>query len=168
MKFEGKEIYVDGTKNVRRAELFSQVEGINLKVIHLVRDGRGFCNSWVKNRSADKEDGLKIAARDWNNYISQADEFSNRYPDIPVLTLKYEDLCNNLSFQQLKIQEFLDVSGEWDKGSSRTFHILGNRMRRSFNGEIKQDLSWQSELSAGQIKSIERIMKEQMERYGCV
>lgn len=168
IEIEGKKIYVDGTKNIRRAELLSQTENLNVRVIHLIRDGRGFCNSWIKNRSANKEKGLKIAARDWNNYITRVDTFSKRYPDIPVLTLKYEDLCTDLYLQYSKITNFLDTSGKWHKECGNPFHILGNRMRRSFNGKIKQDLSWQTELDLDDIKVIESIMKDQMERYGYI
>ena len=165
LMFEKKSIYIDGTKNVRRAELFARADNVNLKIIHLIRDGRGFCNSWVKNRGVSKEEGLQVAARDWNNYILQVDEFSKRYPDVPVLTVKYEDLCMYLDRQKSKIYKFLGLTGIWGIIGGNSFHILGNRMRRSFSGEIQQDLSWQAELSNEQIELIESIMKKQLKRY---
>ena len=168
LEFDKKRVYVDGNKNIRRAELFSREKNINLKVIHLIRDGRGFCNSWVKNRGIDREEGLKTAAIDWNNYIAQVDEFSNRYPDIPVLIVKYEDLCTSLDLQHIRVQEFLGLSSSWKGWTGKPFHILGNRMRRSFTGKIKQDLTWQSELSPEQIAFVESIMKNQLERYGYI
>ncbi len=35
-------MYLDGTKSVRRAALFAAAPEVRMKVIHLVRDGRGF------------------------------------------------------------------------------------------------------------------------------
>jgi hypothetical protein len=134
-------------------------------VIHLIRDGRGFCNSWVKNRDSNKEAGFEVAAHGWNDYILQVDEFSDRYPEVPVLTVRYEDLFTNLEDQESKIQDFLNLTGKWEKIGGHSFHILGNRMRRSFSGDKQQDLSWQSELSLEQIKQIELIMKKQLRRY---
>lgn len=168
LKLEGKKIYIDGTKNIRRAELFVGADNVNIKVIHLIRDGRGFCNSWVKNRGCSKESGLEVAANDWNDYILQVDEFSNRYPEVPVLTVKYEDLCRDLEVQQSRIQDFMSLAGRWEKVGGNPFHILGNRMRRSFSGDIQEDLSWQSELSSEQVEQIESIMKKQLERYGYI
>src|SRR5579872_7478740 len=38
----GAPIYLDGTKSVRRAQLFARDGRSDIKVIHLIRDGRGF------------------------------------------------------------------------------------------------------------------------------
>ena len=66
--YSAKSIYVDGTKNIRRAEILSQYGNYNSKVIHLVRDARGFCNSWSKNRGVDLITGLQAAIKCWNDY----------------------------------------------------------------------------------------------------
>ena len=47
-EFEGSSFYVDGTKSIRRAELFAKYIESTFKVIHLIRDGRAFCYSYDK------------------------------------------------------------------------------------------------------------------------
>lgn len=139
---EGSTVYVDGTKSVRRAELFSKHSKSPFKIIHLIRDGRGFCYSYIKNNRLPKEK-LPQAAKAWLEYIQLVDIFSFRHPNIPVMTIRHEDLCRNPKAGSSDICEFLELffDDNMSKGINKQYHILGNVMRKSFNGKAKENLS---------------------------
>jgi len=164
IKIKKASIYMDGMKTVRRAEIFSNEKKCQLKVVHLVRDGRGFCNSYSNITKRSISYGAKI----WLRYIKMVDEYSLRNPNIPILTVRYEDICNNLKGTMTFICDFLGIAYEerlLGKNLS-VFHVLGNRMRMDFKGEIRADLRWKKELSEREIDEITRIMRGELVRFG--
>lgn len=168
-KLDGSKLYLDGTKSIRRAELFARHSQLPFKIIHLVRDGRGFCYSYIKNNRLPK-DKLPHVAKAWLEYIELVDIFSLRYPDIPVMIIRYEDLCSNLNGALSQVCEFLELPSEdsMTKGFSKPYHMLGNAMRKTFDGKVKEDLSWQSTLTHGEIAKITNLMKNNLTRFGYI
>ena len=71
-EYTNASIYMDGTKSIRRAQLFARDNKMQLQVIHLVRDGRAFCSSYIKNNKLGI-DSLGKAARKWKEYIQFTD-----------------------------------------------------------------------------------------------
>jgi len=94
LNYTRKETYVDGTKSIRRAYLLANDNRLDVKLLHLVRDGRAFCCSFIKARKLPIS-SVSLAAKEWQKYIKDVDKFSNRFPGIPVKTVRYEDLCRN-------------------------------------------------------------------------
>lgn len=160
-------VYIDGTKSVRRAELFAKFLKSNIKVLYLVRDGRAFCYSYIKNNHFTK-DKLPEAAKAWLEYIELIDEFSSRYPKVQIMTIRYEDLCRNLRKALSEICEFLDLPVDLNMidNIQKPYHIFGNVMRKHFNGNVKEALSWKSELTAGEIDMITSFMEKDLRRFG--
>lgn len=161
--------YVDGTKSIRRLQLFAKhfkTEKIN--VVHLVRDGRAFCNSFRKNRKIN-ENQIILAAQEWNEYIELVDEIQRRHTNINLLTIRYEDICRERDKFTGKFFNLLDISSFNDfRNSIKQSHMLGNRMRKDFTFDIKEDLSWKHELSKDSIDTISKIMSKNLSRYGYV
>ena len=165
-RYSGSDCYIDGTKSIRRTELFFQYATSNIKIVYLVRDGRGFCRSYMKNRGLAGEQ-LDRAADAWLEYIRLVDIFSKRYPSVDILTVRYEDLCNHLPETLAKVCGFLNLSYEEKMvGGPREHHMLGNRMRSSFDGTIKEDLSWREKFTQGEIQRLNERMRPELERYG--
>ncbi|MFZ5568864.1 MAG: sulfotransferase [Thermodesulfobacteriota bacterium] len=165
--FEGSDLYIDGTKSVRRAELFAQYQPEPFRIVYLLRDGRGFCRSFLKNRKLDNTH-LALAANTWREYIQMVDRFILRNPDIPVLMIRYEDICRNPEMILSQVTDFLEV--ERDPAMltdfSREYHILGNVMRKGFNGRVTEDLSWQTVFSGKEIDVMTAIMRSDLVRFG--
>lgn len=160
--------YVDGTKAIRRADLFAKYENIRLKVLYLVRDGRAFCYSYVKNMKLAKNE-LSIAANMWLKHIQIVDRFHRRNPGVPFMVLRYEDLCRAPDEMCNRLCQFIGIRNEniFDELHVRSErHILGNRMRLNFGGSIVEDISWQNVLSLKERKLIEELMAEGLDRYG--
>lgn len=161
----GASIYLDGTKSIRRAQLFARDDRCDMKILHLVRDGRGFCASDIKNtRGATRPTD---AAQAWVSYIEHVDRLAKLFPSVPVLVVRYEDLCRSTAEVMRTICGYLDIPYE-EPGADpmRGAHILGNRMRRKFNGEIQEDTSWKERLDQDTQTQLTSMMKPQLERFG--
>lgn len=165
-RLAGASIYLDGTKSTRRAQLFARDARSEMKAIHMIRDGRGFCRSYLKNWPHDAR-SVATPAHLWLRYISQVDKFARAFPNIPLLTVRYEDLCHSTAETMKAVYQFLEIPyEEFDKTALRTAHLLGNEMRRRFNGEIREDTSWKTELDASTQRKATSIMESGLRRFG--
>jgi hypothetical protein len=159
-------VYVDGSKSVRRARLFARSGGVHLKVIHLVRDGRAFCFSYLKNHELPRT-RLPAATRAWLKNLKAVERFHALFPHVPVLNVRYEDLCRDLPETMQRICRFLAVPYEptLEYSDARPCHVLGNRMRLTFSGQVQECLRWQGEFSPEDIAFLNRTLRSQLERY---
>jgi Sulfotransferase domain len=100
VRVSGASVVVDSTKHASTAFLLRRVPRLDLRVVHLVRDGRGVAYSWMKEvrkpEALDREAYLdryppaRMGAR-WVTYNSLVHLLrSDR--DIPSLLVRYEDL----------------------------------------------------------------------------
>jgi hypothetical protein len=165
-RFAGAPIYMDGTKSIRRAQLFAGDDRSEMKVLHLIRDGRGFCVSCVNNLE-DSEPTLTDAAKMWRRYIARVDRFSRAFPSVPVLVVRYEDLCRSTTETIRGICQFLEIPyEELNVGGMKGAHILGHRMSRNFDGTIVENTSWRETLDHDTQIKLTALMKRQLERFG--
>lgn len=161
----GASIYLDGTKSIRRAQLFARDDRCAMKVVHLVRDGRGFCASYLKNMQ--QVPSWSDAVEAWVSYLAQVDQFSRTFPSVPALVVRYEDLCRSTPEVIRSICQFLDIPYEEPPANMMEgAHILGNRMRRKFNGEIIEDTSWKEKLDSRTQTELTSLMKPQLQQLG--
>jgi hypothetical protein len=165
-RLAGAPIYLDGTKSVRRAQMFARHIPHDMKVLHLVRDGRAFCVSYQKYERSQPT--LNQAANAWLSYIAQIDQFTAAFPLVPVLTTRYEDLCRSTAETLGTVCRFLEIPYE-DLVSADTTehtHILGNEMRKTFTGSIVESTSWREKLDRSTQLKLTSLMKNQLERFG--
>ena len=145
---EGTNTFLDTTKNPLQIRFLSRHPGINLKVIALVRDGRAVMNSLlIKEKIYTPESaiaawlyGNRNLERAVSHYISPQD----------VFRLRLEDLCNDPDVTLKSLFRFLNVDHnvKLDFSDRSRFHIVGNYMRHTFNGEVRRpDESWKRQLS---------------------
>jgi hypothetical protein len=167
LRLRGAQVYVDGSKSIRRALLFAASGQVRLKVIHLVRDGRAFCFSYLKNNKLPRN-RLAAAARAWLGSIQSVDRFRARMPGVPVLNVRYEDLCRDLPATLHRLCQFLGLSYEpgLERPAAEAYHVLGNRMRMVFSGQIEECRRWQREFGAAEIDFLDNTMRKSLERYG--
>jgi len=165
-RLAGAPIYLDGTKSTRRAQLFARDGRSEMKVIHMIRDGRGFSHSYLKHWSHETRN-VATPARLWLRYISEVDKFAKAFPSVPLLTVRYEDLCRSTTETMKTVYRFLDVPyEEFDGTAPQPTHLLGNRMRRSFDGKIREDTSWKQEMDSRTERRATSIMKSGLRRFG--
>jgi hypothetical protein len=166
LRLRQAQVYVDGTKSVRRALLFAGSARVRLKVIHLVRDGRGFCFSYLKNHKLPRTQ-LPVSARIWLKNIEAVDRFQARLPHVPLLNVRYEDLCRELPDTLHRVCEFLEVPYEpiLECPKTRTCHVLGNRMRLNFSGQVEECRRWQREFAPEEIDLLNRVLQATLARF---
>ncbi len=169
LTFSDTIVYVDGTKDWRRAELFATAERINMKAIHLVRDGRGFCNSYIKNKKLGKK-GLSKAAKAWVRHVHECDVFRELFPGIPFMTVRYEDICHAYTETINKVCAFLGIPSDVEllNNADRSSHVIGNRMRMKFQGSIQEDRSWEEMLTNDEIRRITDQMRDALRRFNYI
>lgn len=172
MRISGASMYLDGTKSIRRAQLLARSDRCEMKVLHMVRDGRGFSLSYVNAMTAARQTenaSVTSAAKAWTRYIAWVDEFSRDFPAIPVLTVRYEDLCRSTAETIRSICAFLELPYEdVTMGTMKGIHILGNSMRRKFNGEIVEDTAWRYAFDQRTQSVMTLMMRRELERFGYV
>ncbi|MDA3778646.1 MAG: sulfotransferase [Bacteroidales bacterium] len=109
-------------KTPRNIEYFDKIinyYGINVKLIHLIRDGRDIVTS---KHPAHNTNEYWVDIEKWVNNV----QFGLKYADYPnVHTVKYEDLINNFDTEIKKISNFLGEKyipsqEEWIKKTSLT------------------------------------------------
>ena len=165
-RIAGAPIYLDGTKSVRRAQLFARDGRSDMKALHLIRDGRGFSSSDLKNTPNQT---VTASVKEWLGYIAQVDRFSKSFPSVPVLVVRYEDLCRSTEKTLRSIYEIIGVPYEQaGAGIMDGAHILGNRMRKAFTGTITEDASWKEKLDPGTQALLTSLTKPQLERFGYI
>ena len=160
-------IYVDGTKSIRRVDLFARFSDKPIKVLHMIRDGRKFAASY-KNVRKPTGDPVVEAAKHWNSYIDMIDTLTRRHRRIELKMIRHEDLCSNKESTVEGICEFLNV--DYDSTifqfEKKQYHVLGNKMRHKFDGTIRESSSWRNVLSKSDVNNLTSLIRINLDRFG--
>lgn len=154
----GARVLVDTSKERMRARDLRHWLGMDLRVIHLVRDPRGVVASSVR-RGRDGGD-VRAAAVRWSKINAAILNAMAALPEDRRLVVRYEDLCTDPDAVLRRIARFLDLDpGRVAEATDRERHVLGNRTRLVPITEIRLDERWRSELSADQVERIGRVTR---------
>jgi hypothetical protein len=157
--------FLDSSKRPERATFMRRFGDFDeMRVIHLVRDGRAVSWSNMKNLQVGPEE----AALSWLADNHGSEHARRFFPDDCWMTLRYEDLCSDPQGTLEKVYGFMGVPAKNGLNDFRSVdhHIIGNRMRLSATSEIRLDESWKQALSPEQRSSIERRVGTLNRRYG--
>jgi hypothetical protein len=161
----GKRYVVDSSKSARhyagRALALSRHTRFNVKVIHLVRDGRGVC--WSTMRGAASPEARRPSKRQsasyWRalmswmaaNYLALLTTWM--LPKDAVLKVRYEDLCESPAMELARVGDFvgLDMCRVIEMIEAREelqvgHNVGGNRVRFADRLRFKPDREWQRKL----------------------
>lgn len=123
-----------------------------MKVIFLVRDGRGVCKSLMKRQDLTMEE----AAKKWNRFNWNLRLVLKTIPNDQIYLLKYEDFCKDTNKQLALIGNFI---GSDEKlaihplEKELSHDIGGNPMRfRRAEKEIALDESWKQIITSQELK----------------
>ena len=162
---KGGSTFLDSSKRPERATLMRRFGGFDdMRVIHLVRDGRAVSWSTMKNLNVDPQE----ATRSWladNHGCEHARRF---FPADRWMTLRYEDLCTDPLKTLEKVYGFIGVPAKNGVHDFRATsqHIIGNRMRLSTTSEIRLDESWKQALTPEQMTYVDQRVAPLNRRYG--
>lgn len=136
----------DASNNPRRLKLLLEADLFPISVLHLVRDGRGVLNSYFR-----KYGSFYIGFRRWALPAVWAFTLRRRFPRVPWLRVRYEDLATQPESYVRRICAFLDLPFEPEMlvGFSRRTYagMMGNLGTRALRQDvIALDERWRSEL----------------------
>jgi Sulfotransferase family len=161
---QGGKMFLDGSKDPIRLKLLALANYWSLKVIYLIRDGRGATNSYMGHTGVSME----AAAREWRRTHAECDKVLRGFRENATLTIHYEDLCMKPRETLAKVYRFLglETNGEAVRCDLRERHIMGNSMRLKSTDQIKLDERWKSALTPKDLKTFDRIAGKLNRLYG--
>ncbi|MGQ9505635.1 MAG: sulfotransferase family protein [Thermogutta sp.] len=166
-KVSGKPIIIDSSKNAARGlalvMMDQRMDLIDLHLIHLIRDVRGFVWSQRKSFRRDERAGVArdLAPRPvWKSILvwllvnTISERARARHEQSQALLLRYEDFASDTLQEAIKLAAFLGVSAEpWleivtTQRPLEPGHVVaGNRVRMQRRIVIRPDTEWQSRLT---------------------
>jgi hypothetical protein len=178
----GKSIIVDSSKSPARAFSLSLIPGIDLQVIHLIRDSRGVAWSLKKEYQKDEKAGIQRnfksrpicrTAISWLAFNLQSNWVRRQLDPGKSMLVRYEDFMSNPETTLNKIGELTEI--DLAEVSSRVLHgesisvghnIAGNRLRMAGEVQLQPDIEWKHRLPSKSKKIIWIFTGWLMRRYG--
>ena len=145
------ETLIDSTKTALRLYSLWQDKPQQIKVIHLVRDGRGIAYSRMK-RSGDT---IAKATKFWQRRIMPINKTLNAIADEQKLLIKYEDLCAEPVQCVKEICRFLNTDFDPSRvclANAKHHMIPGNPMSSRKDSDIKLDEQWKTQLTPSELE----------------
>jgi hypothetical protein len=149
-------VFLDGSKDPERLTEFVSSGYWHVKVIHLVRDGRGVANSLMKHGNIP----MQLAASEWLERGLTCDRVLSRFKSSDVLSIKYENLCEDPESVMERVLKFAGLGSvrPTQRKSVGDLHILGNdRTRLNLSRAVVKDEAWKRELGVAEIRTFDKI-----------
>lgn len=177
-----QKLIVDSSKLPGRAMALAQIPGIDMRVIHLVRDGRGVAWSLSRSYGRDAKSGfqkeiraksvLRTALR-WSVVNLAVEYLSRKLGTERILRVRYEDFASNPAAVMQQIGSFLDLDLHQiglSLGAGEPLdpehQVAGNRLRMNAGITLQKDESWRTRMPVGQQLSFQRLGGWMLKRYG--
>lgn len=166
---QGTQHVVDGSKSISKVLALTLLTDPpqRAQVVHLIRDPRGYAASLQRRGVASARPSQ--TGSQWRRAHSAIRLLFKGHERFDYLAIRYEDLCRNTDATMTQVFDFLRVSPtDVHRGEPIPCknHLIGNKMLKHFDGALKLDVRWQSELSAGQKSAILRRARGEAQRYG--
>ena len=163
-KVTNSQMLIDSSKLPRRLKFLLRIPELEVKVIHLVRDGRGVAHTYIQ----DNGWSVEKSAIEWRRGVIAAEKLLARLDRGMWRQVRYEDLCSDPQAELEKLCVFLNLDPSRVNMDFRStgLHVFGNKMRLSSERAIRLDNKWRTELTDLEISTIEHLVGEQLIRYG--
>jgi hypothetical protein len=160
----GTSLFVDGSKSWRRAAVLTRTlqPEAEIKIVHLVRDPRGFAVSCRTHAGA----AIRESAWQWSDLHGRMESLQAL---APYFRMRYENLCSDPEIELRRLFEFLQIAPEPVVSAPQypeKHHLIGNNMLRVFDGQIKLDTRWQAELNVADQRTVLECAGDFAERMG--
>jgi hypothetical protein len=168
--------FVDASKDPTRARYLLEADGLDVRVVHLLRDAPAFVNSEQRRKRRTLQQSIRI----WKRCAAHVERLRAVLPEDRFLRVRYEDLCKDLEGELRRITDLAGVSpftlpvrfrnhdhhviGNPARWSDEKRAVLGQRWRDE--GRIVLDERWRTELSPEATTEIERRTETERRLYG--
>jgi hypothetical protein len=180
----GAAVVVDSTKRPSLAYILARAEGIDLRMVHVLRDPRGVAYSWsqlvelpegTSTKGRMNQRSARLTARRWVTVNAMIAALARR--GTPRVTLRYEDLVRDPRTQLSRVAALTaDVTGvtdpleflhgnEFEQAGSHA--VAGGRIRmRSGPIALSLDEKWRREYGASRRRLVALMTWPLRRRYG--
>lgn len=166
---------VDSSKDPRRLVRLTQLFGPDkLFVIHLIRDGRGYVNSYTNPHKqrvriwGQQPQNFLVSAVKWILFNWMTRLYIKKH-HLPSLHISYDLFCQHPSHYIAQLNERLSIhipDKYLDALNTTTYHTIhGNLMKFHGITAITHDESWRRELSRGQRVILTGLLSPFNRRY---
>jgi len=176
----GASTIVDSSKHASYALMLSQVEGIDLRLLHVVRDSRAVAHAWTKTVARPEAGGVPMpmygpakAAVLWDVQNAVIEHLQRRHP---YLRVRYEDFVEAPKDVLLDAARFAGIEGgaslldflEGDTLRIGPSHTVAGNPMRFVSGDIaiRSDQSWHSEMPVGRRRFVGALTMPLQRHYG--
>jgi hypothetical protein len=149
-----KQVFFDTSKRAVRLERLAAIPEIDLRLVILVRDVRGFAGS-AKRRGHDVESGTWT----WISEQQVVREIAHSLAPEQTMLVRYEDICADPAGQLMAVHRFLGVDPvpPPDIVIPREHHVLGNRIRLQKQLRVRASSAWEEMLTPAEIEKVVSI-----------
>lgn len=177
----GVPVVVDSSKQISTALMYRQIDDVDLRIAHLIRDARGVAYSWTKTKKKVEVTDTDALMNQYHpglmgwRWLSWNVVFASmRGLGVPVMTLQYEDVITNPRKALTRVMEFAGVEvGELEYVSEKsvnlqpTHSVAGNPSRFKHGDiELRLDEAWKEKLEPKMRKLVTAITYPLLRRYG--
>jgi UDP-N-acetylglucosamine transferase subunit ALG13 len=176
----GAEVIVDSSKIPTSAMLLRRIPGVDLRMVHLVRDPRGVVHSWQRRVArpdgAEGDEMLRYATFPAAvRYLLYNGLTHAIRVGLPYRFLRYEDLVREpagvlrgvAAFAGLHDPPDLGFLGEGTVDLRPNHTVDGNPMRLTTGPiPLREDLAWRHELAPGRRRLVSTVTAPLLARYG--
>ena len=165
LEVTGKSVFFDASKNPMLIRHLTQSHGVDLRVVHLVRDVRGVSLSMRVNKG---ETNWRRALKTWVHTNGAIERHLRRLPDDKWMRIRYEELCRIPEETLNRLYNFCGVEPFTlpSEFGNVVHHIVGNRMRLSGIGQVSLHEEWRSVLAAEELELADEIAGKMHLHYG--
>jgi hypothetical protein len=185
-EISGARHVVDSSKIASRLKYLLRNQELNVRVVHIVRDGRAVALTYVDPATfadardpalrggggggdrADERLSMARAAAEWKSANLQARCILAHLDRSRWIEIRYEDLCTQTDATLERVFHFLGLDPARRPADFRSVgnHVIGNGMRLDSSSEIRLDERWRTVLTDGDLAVFDRVAGEMNRRYG--
>jgi hypothetical protein len=162
LAWSGGRVFVDSSKEALRLKFMMCIPRFRVRVIHLIRDGRGVTASYLRKKPGD----ITRAVMEWRRSLISQQHILRRFSAEQTTRVRYEDLCSDVDRTVRRLYAFIGVDPTVKMRRHFEHHILGNRMRLRGIDEIRHDERWRTKLSNTDLAVFERLAGTVNRHYG--
>lgn len=178
----GRTLIVDSSKVPGRARALARIPGIDLRLVHLVRDGRAVVWSMRRRLERDPRAGVQALKRErsvlrtalmWTGTNLIVEHASQALGGGRAIRITYEELMGDPGATLGRLGPLLEadlapIAARLAAGEPLAAgHVMaGNRLRMHGTLQLRPDHEWQRQLPADQQRLVERLCRPILHRYG--
>ncbi len=178
-------IVVDSSKTGLRLKYLLRIPGLDVRVIHLLRDGRAVAATHTSpHELADACDparrgggngdtternwSIYVGAREWRRSNEEAEQILRLLPSDRWTRVRYEEYCADPARVLRRLACFLEIGGTYrhEAFRERARHMIGNGMRFDSSAAISLDERWRDVLSKAELAAFDRLAGSLNRAYG--